>query len=223
MSSDVVIRSYQPSDQAACESLFTDGHLSYGHPQFYITSVVEKDMQNIEEVYIKHPKSHWWIAVSTEDNSPIGQVALMPLSTGDPSYYRHAPEDERDYICELHRMTVSANAQRNGVGSKLISTLFEFAREKGYRQVHLTTLTSMDKACGFYEKNGFIKGPIDRYVLNENLTFQSIKNIEDFIVNKSTVTRFQLNEIIPDEDLHLMKLSPNKSNRMYAQHYLFNL
>lgn len=223
MSSDIVIRSYQPSDQAVCESLFADGQLSYDHPTFYVTSVLERDMQNIEEDYIKHPKSHWWVAVSIDNNCPIGQVALKPLSVGDPAYYQHVPEDKRDYICELHRMAVSANAQRNGVGSKLISALFEFAREKGYRQVHLTTLTSMDKACGFYEKNGFTKGPIDRFILHENVSFHSIKSMKDFVINKSTVTRFQPNEIISDEDLHLMKLSPNKSNRIYVQHYLFQL
>ncbi|CAF4858722.1 unnamed protein product, partial [Rotaria socialis] len=55
-------------------------------------------MADIEKSYLQVPNAHWWVAVSTEDNRIVGQVALQPLHLGDPSYYKCLPLEERDQI-----------------------------------------------------------------------------------------------------------------------------
>src|ERR1700722_1934765 len=166
-SSSIVIRTYQPSDLSACQTLFLDAHKEYGHPTKYYTRVFETDMADIEKNYLQVPNAHWWVAVSTDNNHIVGQVGVQPLRLGDRAYYQQVPVDERDQICELRRMAVAPNAQKCGIGFLLLSTVLDFARQHGYRQVHLTNLTSMDKACAFYENHGFVKGRIDRYSLEQ--------------------------------------------------------
>src|SRR2546430_195944 len=126
--SSIVIRSYQPSDLSACQEIFTAVHLSYNHPMFYINSTLQTDMADIEKNYLQIPNAHWWVAVSTDDNRVVGHVALSPLKLAETSYYHELPEEERDQICELRRMAVASDAQRQGVGNKLLSTLIDFAR-----------------------------------------------------------------------------------------------
>jgi GNAT superfamily N-acetyltransferase len=213
-----VIRSYQPSDLAACQEIFAAGHLSYKAPMFYITHTLETDMADIEKNYLQIPNGHWWVAVSTDDNRVVGHVAALPLSRGDPSYYRDLPEGERDQICELLRMSVTADVQRKGVGVKLLSTLIDFARQKGYRQIHLTTLTSMNKACAFYERNGFIKGRIDK-ISFEGITPELFEDKMKLAELLSKPVIFEPGAIIPDEDLPLMKLPVTESQCAFIQHF----
>ncbi|CAF3420539.1 unnamed protein product, partial [Rotaria sp. Silwood2] len=152
----------------------------------------------------------------------VGQVGVQPLHLGDRAYYQQAAVNERDHICELRRMVVAPNAQKCGVGSLLLSTLLDFARQHGYHQVHLTTLTNMGKACQFYEKNGFVKGQIDRYSL-EQVAHQQQKQENAFTDYMLTPVVFEVGAVIPDEDQHRMKLSVTQSKFLYAQHFFRTL
>jgi len=216
--SSIIIRSYQPSDQAACQEIFFKVHNSYKNPEILTNFAIQSDMADIENRYLKIPNGHWWVAVSTDDNRIVGHVAVLPLNVGAPLYYRELPEGERDQVCELLRMAVSPDAQRQNVGSKLLSTLINFAREKGYKQIHLTTLTSMNKACAFYEKNGFTKGRIEKYSIDFNLA-KNTEDIQRLFRNPPKPVVFEVDAIIPEEDQRLMKIPPEQSKSMYAQHY----
>jgi GNAT superfamily N-acetyltransferase len=220
--SSILIRSYQPSDLSACQEIFTAGHRSYDNPMFYINSVLQTDMADIEKNYLQIPNGHWWVAVSTDDNRIVGHVAVLPLSIAEPSYYHELPEEERDQICDLRRMSVATDVQRAGVGRKLLSTLIDFAREKGYRQVHLTTLTSMDRACAFYERNGFIKGRIEKTSLNGVLP-EKYEDFEELLRTLPEPIIFEAGAIIPDEDLRLMRIPIVQSQCFYVQHYSLTL
>ncbi|UJR07627.1 hypothetical protein I4U23_011916 [Adineta vaga] len=216
-SSSIIIRSFQPSDLPHCQEIFAAAHREYNNPWEYIHETLQKDMADIEKNYLQIPNGHYWVAVSTEDNRIVGQVALQPLKLGDPSFYKEAPEDERDQTCELLRMATTADVQRKGVGNKLLSTLLNFAREKGYHRLHLTTLTSMHKACGFYEKNGFIKGRVEKIPMNRNQ--ENKIDIEELSRKPAGYTIFEVNSLIPEEDQQMMKLSPSVSNVVYIQHF----
>jgi putative acetyltransferase len=218
-SSSIVIRSYQPSDLSICQTLLLDAHKDYGHPAEYHTHAFETDMVDIEKNYLQVPNAHWWVAVSTDDNHIVGQVAVQPLRLGDRVYYRQASVDERDQICELRRMAVAPNAQKRGIGSLLLSTVLDFARQHGYRQVHLTNLTNMGKACAFYEKHGFVKGRIDRYSLEQIARKQQEQQKNVFADYMSTPVVFEVGAVIPDEDQHQMKLPVTQSKFVYAQHF----
>jgi len=220
--SSVVIRSYQPSDQSVCQVIFTAAQLhEYNNSTSFVKYVLQTDMSDIEKNYLQIPNGHWWVAVSTVDNRIIGQVAVLPLHLGDPSYYYQLPEEERDQTCELLRMAIVSDAQRQGVGKKLVSTLINFAREKGYHQVHLTTLTNMNKACAFYEKNGFIKGHIDRFLLDS--VPEKVEDIRTYYSSRPKPVIFEMGAIISDEDQRLMKMSPVQSKFLYIQHFFLKL
>ena len=135
-SASIVIRSFQPSDQAGCEALFKLVHSEYGNPTAYINYALHTDMADIPKRYLGVPDGHWWVAVSTDDNRIVGHLAVLPLQVGDPSYYAQAAPEERDHICELLRMAIDPSVQRQGLGGRLLSTLIDFVRERGYRQIH---------------------------------------------------------------------------------------
>ncbi|CAF1038845.1 unnamed protein product [Adineta steineri] len=219
--SSIIVRSYQPSDLPACQAIFTEAHLGYNSPMVHINFILQADMADIEKNYLQIPGGHWWVAVSTEDNRIVGQVAVLPMRLGDSSYYSEAPEEERDQICELIRMGIKQDVQRQGVGKKLLSTLINFARENGYRQIHLTTLTNMHKANAFYQRNGFIKGPIVKKPLVD-----IPENVDDktkFISNIPSSAIFEVGAIIPDEDQRLMKVPISESKCAYIQHYSLSI
>ena len=216
--SSIIVRSFQPSDFPECRKLFFDGHLSYGNPMSYMNSALQNDMADIEKNYFQMPDGHWWVAVSTDDNRIVGQVAGLPLSIGHRSYYDKLPANERDQIYELSRMGVSAEIQRGGIGSRLISTLFDFARERGYRQVHLTTLTCMDRACAFYEKNGFVKGPIEKTSFG-SIDINTEEGMKELSTNPLRTTMIEVNDVISEEDQRLMKMPLMQSRNTFVQHY----
>ena len=217
-SSPIVIRSYQPSDLSACKAIFSKVHRDYDNPVYYIDNAQKTDMADIEKNYLEIPNGHWWVAVSTDDNRIVGDVAALPLSLGSPPYYHELPEDQRDQICELLRMAVASDVQKQDIGRKLLSNLISFARDKGYHQVHLTTLANMYKACAFYEKNGFIKGRIERFSF-EPSWYETSEDHQKIISNRPKPTIFEVGATIPDEDQNLMKISPNQAKFIYIQHY----
>jgi GNAT superfamily N-acetyltransferase len=187
---------------------------------FLIDHVLETDMADIEKNYLQISNGQWWVAVSTEDNRIVGHVAGLPLSIADPSYYHELPEGERDQIYELRRMAVATDVQRTGVGNKLLSTLIEFARDKGYRQIHLTTsnFANLDKVCTFYERNSFTKGPVKKFSFSGVLP-EKLESMKELFRSLPRPVSFEAGTIIPDEDLRLMKMSPTESKCMYIMHY----
>ena len=216
----IVIRSYQPSDLSACREIFSTANNSDEHAMFFMDHVLQTDMADIEKNYLQIPNGHWWVAVSTDDSRVVGHVAALPLSLGDPTHYHELPEDERDQICELRRMAVAPGVQGKGVGNKLLSTLIDFARQKGYRQVQLTTSNfgSLDKVCAFYERNGFKKNRIEKFLF-ENISSEKSQHAAEVVRNLPKPVIFEEDTIISNEDLHLMKMLPTQSKHIYLIRY----
>lgn len=76
----------------------------------------------------------------------------------------------------------------------------------------------MNKACAFYEKNGFIRGRIEKYPLDEFLC-EGSKDMQNALINRPKPIIFEADAIIPDEDRCLMKMLPSQSKCIYVQHY----
>jgi len=82
-----------------------------------------------------------------------------------------------DSVCELRKMYFLPQLRGLGAGGALIALCLQKARELGYTQCYLETLTGMDAAQRLYEKQGFerIAGPMgntghfscDRFYLRE--------------------------------------------------------
>ena len=219
--SSIVVRSFQPEDLPACEEIFGAAHSDYGNPMIFVRHVLHSDMADIQKYYLDIPGGHWWVAVSAGDDDHqqvLGHIAVLPLKIADRSYYEEVAVEERDQICELRRMAVGAKAQRRGVGVKLLATLTDFARDNGYRQIHLTTLRNMDKACAFYEKNGFVKGRIERFSTDQ-MNVESEEDLKKLFSHPPNPVIFKLGSVLPDEDLQRMNRPPQESGFIYVQHY----
>ena len=216
--SSIVVRPFQPEDLPACREIFSKVHLDYRNPMLFINYALNSDMSDVQTSYLNIPNGNWWVAVSADGQQILGHVAALPLKVADPAYYREVPVEERDRICELRRMAVAPNAQRNGVGKKLLSTLMDFARDKGYQQIHLTTLRSMPKACAFYERNDFVKGRLERFLFDQ-MDLETEEDLKKFFRNPPKPVIFESNSALSDEDLQRLNEPPEQSGFIYVQHY----
>lgn len=82
--------------------------------------------------------------VAEENGEAVGYIALAPK---DLSYRKHK------YI-EIDNMGVSPSYRGKGVGSMLIQKAKEWAKEKGYTRIFVTSYSGNESAIGFYKKNG---------------------------------------------------------------------
>ena len=82
----------------------------------------------------------------------LGGAGLAPLEGG--------PAD----ICELRKMYMLPRLRGFSVGRKFIELCLRTAKEMGYKQMYLETLTGMDQAQKLYLKAGF--KPLDQAMGN---------------------------------------------------------
>ncbi|MBK8067420.1 MAG: GNAT family N-acetyltransferase [Rhodanobacteraceae bacterium] len=81
--------------------------------------------------------------VVERDGHVEGGGGIAPLAGGDGS------------VCELRKMYFLPSLRGIGAGAALMRACLAFAREAGFRQCYLETLTGMDQAQALYERSGF--------------------------------------------------------------------
>ena len=88
--------------------------------------------------------------VIERDGRVLGGGGIAPLAGGDGK------------TCELRKMYFLPEARRIGAGTAMMTRCLEAARNAGFRQCYLETLTGMDAAQRLYERSGFrrIDGPM---------------------------------------------------------------
>ena len=88
--------------------------------------------------------------VLERDGAVLGGAGIAPLVGGDAG------------TCELRKMYFLPQARGSGAGAAMMSRCLEAARDAGFRQCYLETLTGMDAAQRLYERSGFrrIDGPM---------------------------------------------------------------
>ncbi|BAC88237.1 GNAT family N-acetyltransferase [Gloeobacter violaceus] len=82
-----------------------------------------------------------------ESNSPLGCVALRPLSI--------------EGVCEMKRLYVASEGRGRGIGKALMLAVIGEASKKGYREMRLDTLPAMVTAQAMYRAAGF--EPMEAY------------------------------------------------------------
>lgn len=75
-----------------------------------------------------------------EDHRPVGGGAIRRYNDSD---------------VELKRIFVRPEYQKQGIGTKLVSLLIEWAKESGYRRIILETGELLKESCAVYQKLGF--------------------------------------------------------------------
>ncbi|KAL3423789.1 hypothetical protein PVAG01_05536 [Phlyctema vagabunda] len=91
------------------------------------------------------------VAVRSEDQRPMGCVALRPLNLALPL---GSDEGARN-LCEIKRLYCVPEARGEGVGNALVDAVLERATNLGYAEVRLETLPHMAGPRSMYRKRGF--------------------------------------------------------------------
>jgi len=110
--------------------------IEFGIP---ITLELQPDLNAIPEFY-QTSSGNFWIAKI--DGKIIGTISLLDIG---------------NYQGALRKMFVDKNyrGKEFGVGQKLLNTLLDWTKRKGFREIFLGTTEKFIAARRFYEKNGF--------------------------------------------------------------------
>ncbi|MEE6512271.1 hypothetical protein FKM82_019215, partial [Ascaphus truei] len=109
----------------------------------YVQRSLSEDLRDIRTHYLQGGGGGgFWVAEAAGE--VVGMVAAEPAS--HPAGERHT---------ELRRMSVARSHRGTGVGKVLSRTVIDFARERGYSAVILTTTSHQINAHRLYEKMGF--------------------------------------------------------------------
>lgn len=136
--SDVDIRLIARSDNLAIESLIKHvlAEFDANKPGFAYADV---ELTKMFESYQAKNKIYY---VAEKKGILLGGAGIGPLE-GAP------------HICELKKMYLAADARGLGLGDELLKVLLHKAKECGYKQMYLETLSSMSGAITLYQKHGF--------------------------------------------------------------------
>lgn len=129
----VVIRSFQPGDEAA----FRDINLEWIE-RYFAVEQKDRDVLDNPRKYILDPGGEILLALDGE--TPIGVVALMMMDVGS---------------VELAKMGVRPQAQGKGAGRMLVAAAIERARAMGMRRVYIETNSKLGPALRLYRDAGF--------------------------------------------------------------------
>ena len=139
----VKIRTFHPDDADPVRRLFARGQRDFAAGlesavERYIQLSLSADLADIPRHYLSEPGSHFWVA------DVAGQVKGMV-----------AVQRRSDAEGELRRMSVAADARRQGIGWQLLETVEDFCRQRGYQRITLSTVTQLQPAIAMYRKFGF--------------------------------------------------------------------
>jgi len=121
-----------------------------------ITLEQQPDLNDITNFYQSN-NGNFWIALV--NNKVVGTIALLDIGNHQGA---------------LRKMFVDTNyrGKHLGIGKKLLDNLFEWAKEKQFKEILLGTTAKFLAAQRFYEKNGFIE--IGKELLPVNFPVMSV-------------------------------------------------
>lgn len=99
---------------------------------------LKEELDNLKIKYT-HPNGALFAAV-TETGEVVGCVA----------FYRHS-----DIRCEMKRLYVKPRFRNANIGRWLIETIISAARQEGYQEMVLDTITPFQSAIHLYQEYGF--------------------------------------------------------------------
>ena len=137
------IRPIRESDNAAMATIIRTVMPEFGAdgPGF---AIHDPEVDTMSQAYAAAGLRYF---VVERDGRIEGGAGIAPLSGTDGK------------ICELRKMYFLPSMRGLGAGSAMMRQCLAFAREAGYRQCYLETLTGMDQAQALYEHSGFKRIP----------------------------------------------------------------
>ena len=144
-------RTYRPEDFEAVRDLFVKGLMGFAgeyRAEYcrYVKHSLDDDLSDISGQYLDSASNHFWVAEA--EDRVVGMVGVQWGS---------------DEEAVLRRMSVAADARRQGVGLGLLETVEEFCKGRGYKRLKLTTDSQLIASMAMYRRFGFRKVGEDRY------------------------------------------------------------
>lgn len=128
----LVVRPFEPGDQAAVRALVLDGLKEHFGS---LDDTLNPDLDDIARAYADS-----WFVVAVSDGQTVGTGCLKPGDGGDAN---------------VVRMSTLREVRRRGVGRAILDRLIGHARDQGFRRVTLGTNDDWADAIAFYEACGF--------------------------------------------------------------------
>ncbi len=143
---DLVIRPYQPADQAQIPALH-DRTAPNGGPAT-TPQRWPPDLDQIQQNYLA-----FWVAVERDaaGERVVGMVGVERAASDVPELVLRGRLD----VARMKRMRVAPERQRRGIGRRLTETAIAWARENGFHTLLLETTTVQTAAIALYERTGF--------------------------------------------------------------------
>ena len=140
------IRAVQPTDNKELAAILRSILVEMGVPKVG-TAYADTALDCMFETYQNEHASYF---VVTRDDKILGGAGIAQLANYDGP------------VCELQKMYLDSSLRGKGVGRQLMETCLEFAKDSGFEQVYLETMTYMQAAQELYVKSGFnyIDGPM---------------------------------------------------------------
>ena len=140
MDAQIVYRAIEASDNAAMARIIRDIFEEFDVPK---TGTAFAD-PSIDDMHTAFSVSRSVYFVAYENDRLVGGAGIAPLVGGEM------------VVCELQKMYVQQEARHLGVGRRLLELCLARAKEMGYKQCYLETMSTMQKAQAFYLKYGFV-------------------------------------------------------------------
>lgn len=111
-------------------------------------SIEDPEVDAMFEAY-NQPRSYF-LVVENADGELVGCGGVAPLRGGDAD------------TCELKKMYFLPEARGQGMGRRLVETLEDAARQRGFRYMYLETIAAMQEANRLYQRLNFdpLPGPM---------------------------------------------------------------
>lgn len=136
---EFTIRPIRPEDNAAMAEIIRVVMTSYGLDRPG-SAIYDEEVATMAESY-KRTGAAYFVAEREGEILAGGGIAPLEGGTAD--------------ICELRKMYARPEARGLGLGRRLLETCLEAARDQGYRQCYIETISEMTDARRLYERNGF--------------------------------------------------------------------
>ncbi len=104
----------------------------------------DAEVNALSEHYSEAERQQYWVALL--DDEVVGGIGIAPLNG-------------HQNVAEMRKLFLSKKSRGLGLGRKLSLLSLEFAKEQGFSQCYLDTLSSMGAAIALYESIGFKRLP----------------------------------------------------------------
>ncbi|MEP5254749.1 MAG: GNAT family N-acetyltransferase [Winogradskyella arenosi] len=135
----IVIREIEAKDNPKIAKAIRSVLIEMGVPKVG-TAYEDAALDCMTETYNEANKAYFVVAHKDEI---IGGAGIAPL------------ENYEGKVCELQKMYFMPEARGKGLGSQMMETCLNFAKQAGFEQCYLETLPYMEDARKLYKKVGF--------------------------------------------------------------------